>query len=48
MEKVRDMDQKLGSEEIFSPHSAPPSVIIGNLGFLKTFEDNFNTKWSKV
>jgi hypothetical protein len=31
----------------FNPHSAPPSVTIGNFGFLNTFDDNFDTKSSK-
>ncbi|MBD2280462.1 hypothetical protein [Aphanizomenon flos-aquae] len=31
----------------FNPHSAPPSVTIGNFGFLNTFDDNFDTKLSK-
>ncbi|MBS9388030.1 MAG: hypothetical protein HEQ33_03640 [Dolichospermum sp. WA123] len=30
-----------------NPHSAPPSVTIGNFGFLNTFNDNFDTKSSK-
>ena len=34
-------------QEVLNPHSAPPSVTIGNFGFLKTCEDNFDTKWSK-
>jgi plasmid segregation protein ParM len=31
----------------YNPHSAPPSVTIGNFGFLNTFDDNFDTKSSK-
>jgi hypothetical protein len=31
----------------YNPHSAPPSVTIGNFGFLNTFDDNFDTKLSK-
>jgi hypothetical protein len=33
--------------EVWIPHSAPPSVTIGNFGFLNTFDDNFDTKSSK-
>nr|WP_242032394.1 DUF4258 domain-containing protein [Aphanizomenon flos-aquae] len=32
---------------VYNPHSAPPSVTIGNFGFLNTFDDNFDTKLSK-
>jgi hypothetical protein len=33
--------------KVYNPHSAPPSVTIGNFGFLNTFDDNFDTKSSK-
>jgi hypothetical protein len=33
--------------ELWIPHSAPPSVTIGNFGFLNTFNDNFDTESSK-
>ncbi len=32
------------TDDLLNPHSAPPSVTIGNFGFLNTFDDNFDTK----
>jgi hypothetical protein len=39
-----DFDAVIALTDVYTPHSAPPGVTIGNFGFLNTFEDNFDTK----